>query len=177
MREISKLAASIEAFLFVKGESAKIDELLKIFKEDNVKIQNALEYLKEKYQKEDSGINLHESGAGWRLSTKREYDEWLTEVFGKEQTLSAASLETLAVIACKEPVTRADIEKIRGVSAGRVLSTLMEKGLIEERGRLNVPGSPILYGTTNRFLECTGLSDLSELRMKWQNKIEEGELF
>lgn len=177
MRELGNFAASIEAFLFVKGEPVKLNELVKVFKEDSLKIQKAINYLKEKYQKEDSGITLHESGAGWRLATKKEYDKWLTDVFGKEQPLSAASLETLAVVACKEPVTRAEIEKVRGVSAGRVLANLMEKGLIEERGRLNVPGSPILYGTTSRFLACTGLSDLSELRMKWSSKPEEGELF
>lgn len=177
MRDLSKFAASIEAFLFVKGEPVKLKELSEVFKEDTLSIQKGLDFLKEKYQREDSGITLYESGAGWRLATKSEYNDWLTEVLGKEQTLSSAALETLAVVACKEPVTRADIEKVRGVSVGRILSTLIEKGLIEERGRLNTLGSPILYGTTRRFLACTGLSDLSELRSRWSSKPEEGELF
>lgn len=81
------------------------------------------------------------------------------------------------MVACKEPVTRVEIEKIRGVTAGRVLGLLMEKGLIEERGRLDIPGRPILYGTTKRFLDCTGLSDVNELRMRWREGLEEGELF
>ena len=86
-------------------------------------------------------------------------------------------METLAVIAVKEPVTRAEIEKIRGVSAGRILATLLEKELVEERGRLDVPGRPILYGTTKRFLKCTGLSSVSELKMRWVEKPDEGDLF
>ena len=90
---------------------------------------------------------------------------------------SLATLETLAVIAMKEPVTRAEIEKIRGVSAGRILAALLEKELVEERGRLEVPGRPILYGTTKQFLKCTGLSSVSELKMKWAHAPDEGELF
>lgn len=111
------------------------------------------------------------------LATKREYDSWITETLGKESALSAAALETLAVVAMKEPVTRADIEKIRGVSVGRVLATLLEKDLVEERGRLDVIGRPILYGTTGRFLKCVGLSHVDELKLKWADKPNEGELF
>ncbi len=81
------------------------------------------------------------------------------------------------MVACREPVTRAEIEKVRGVSAGRVISLLMDKDLIEERGRLDVPGRPILYGTTKRFLQCTGLTDVSELKTRWSEKLDEGDLF
>lgn len=130
-----------------------------------------------KYDKPDSGITLHHTGAGWSLTTKKMYDEWLSSLLGKQSPLSSSALETLAVVAFKEPVTRTEIEKIRGVSAGRVLAGLLEKGLIEERGRLDVPGRPILYGTTKRFLQCTGLSDISELRTRWSGKLDEGELF
>lgn len=80
-----------------------------------------------KIWKDDSGITLHETGTGWSLATKKEYDAWLTETLGKQTPLSGAALETLAVIAMKEPVTRAEIEKIRGVSAGRILAALLEK--------------------------------------------------
>lgn len=97
--------------------------------------------------------------------------------WGRQTPLSGAALETLAVIAMKEPVTRAEIEKIRGVSAGRILAALLEKELVEERGRLEVPGRPILYGTTKQFLKCTGLSSVSELKMKWAHAPDEGELF
>lgn len=177
MKGLSALAALIEAFLFARGTPALLKELAAALNEDTVTVEKALDYLKEKYNKEDSGITLRYTGAGYSLVTKKMYDEWLASILGKQTPLSAAALETLAVIACKEPVTRVEIEKVRGVSAGRVISLLMDKDLIEERGRLDVPGRPILYGTTRRFLQCTGLNDVSELRTRWSEKIDEGDLF
>ena len=167
MRGLSRLAALLEAFLFVKGDPVTMEELVSTLGENPDEIEKALALLKERY----------ETGAGWSLATKKEYDAWLTETLGKQTPLSGAALETLAVIAMKEPVTRAEIEKIRGVSAGRILAALLEKELVEERGRLEVPGRPILYGTTKQFLKCTGLSSVSELKMKWAHAPDEGELF
>ncbi len=177
MRGLNQLAALLEAFLFVKGNPVTMKELTDALDEDSHEIEKALDVLKVKYGKDDSGIMLHETGAGWSLTTKKEYDAWLTDTLGKQTPLSGAALETLAVIAMKEPVTRAEIEKIRGVSAGRILATLLEKELIEERGRLEVPGRPILYGTTRQFLKCTGLSSVSELKTRWADAPDEGELF
>ena len=156
MRGLSRLAALLEAFLFVKGDPVTMEELVSTLGENPDEIEKALALLKERYGKDDSGI---------------------TETLGKQTPLSGAALETLAVIAMKEPVTRAEIEKIRGVSAGRILAALLEKELVEERGRLEVPGRPILYGTTKQFLKCTGLSSVSELKMKWAHAPDEGELF
>lgn len=177
MRGLIHLAALIEAFLFARGNPVTLTELTKALEEDSQEIEKALQLLQEKYDKPDTGITLHHTGAGYALTTKKQYDEWLSSLLGKQSPLSPAALETLAVIACKEPVTRAEIEKIRGVSAGRILGLLLDKGLVEERGRLEVPGRPILYGTTRRFLQCTGLSDVSELRTRWSDRLEEGELF
>lgn len=177
MRGLRRLAALLEAFLFVKGDPVTMEEMVSALGEDPDEIEKALALLAEKYSKEDAGITIHETGAGWALATKKEYDAWLTETLGKQTPLSGAALETLAVIVMKEPVTRAEIEKIRGVSAGRILSALLEKALIEERGRLEVPGRPILYGTTRQFLKCTGLSSVSELKMKWAHAPDEGDLF
>lgn len=177
MRGLTHLAALIEAFLFAKGNPVTLTEMTKVMEEDSQEIERALHLLQDKYEKPDSGIMLHHTGAGYALTTKKQYDGWLSSLLGKQTPLSPAALETLAVIACKEPVTRVEIEKIRGVSCGRILSMLLDKELIEERGRLEIPGRPILYGTTRRFLECTGLSDVSELRMKWAEHLEEGELF
>ncbi len=171
------LVALLEAFLFVKGDPVTLKEISEALEEDSVTIGDALEALQKKYEKKDSGIMLRETGAGWSLTTKKEYSEWLTKTVGKEAPLSAAAMETLAVTAMKEPVTRAEIEKIRGVSAGRILASLLEKGLIEERGRLDVPGKPILYGTTKQFLNCTGLSSVNELKTRWAEKSDEGDLF
>ena len=164
MSSLDRMAGLLEAFLFAKGDPVSLKEMAEALEEDSLKIEEALHVLQEKYDKPDSGITLHHTGAGWSLTTKKMYDEWLSSLLGKQSPLSSSALETLAVVAFKEPVTRTEIEKIRGVSAGRVLAGLLEKGLIEERGRLDVPGRPILYGTTKRFLQCTGLSDISELR-------------
>ena len=155
MRGIERTAAALEAFLFIKGNPVSMKEMEEALHENEAAVREALHVLAEKYSKPDSGITLHESGAGWALATKKEYDAWLTETTGEQDRLSSAALETLAVVAAREPVTRSEIERIRGVSAGRVLVVLMNKGLIEERGRMNIPGRPILYGTTRLFLKCT----------------------
>lgn len=177
MKGCMQLAALIEAFLFARGNPATLSELSKAIEEDSQEIEKALQYLHEKYERADAGITLHHTGAGYALTTKKKYDDWLSSLMGKQTPLSPAALETLAVIACKEPVTRTEIERVRGVSAGRILGLLLDKGLVEERGRLEVPGKPILYGTTKRFLQCTGLSDVSELRTRWADRLEEGDLF
>lgn len=171
------LSALLEAYLFAKGNPATLKELADVFGEDPEAIQKALSLLREKYEKPDSGIMLHETGAGFSLTTKKKYNTWLSSVLGKTSSLSAAALETLAVIAFKEPVTRSEIEKVRGVSASRVLSSLLEKGLIEERGRLDIPGRPVLYGTTNLFLQRLGISSIQDLKQKWKIPPDEGALF
>lgn len=177
MRSAERLAAALEAYLFIHGSPVKRQELAGILREDVSWLDMALNCLSQKYSREDSGIMLRETGAGISLVTKKEYDAWLRETLGGESALSAAALETLAVIAAKEPVTRAEIERIRGVGAGRVLASLIEKDLVEERGRLEVAGRPIVYGTTKRFLQCTGLSDIKDLQAHWGNRMKEGELF
>ena len=102
MRGLSRLAALLEAFLFVKGDPVTMEELVSTLGENPDEIEKALALLKERYGKDDSGITLHETGAGWSLATKKEYDAWLTETLGKQTPLSGAALETLAVIAMKE---------------------------------------------------------------------------
>lgn len=172
-----RLAALLEAFLFIQGEPVKMAELLRVTGESEARVREALDFLSARYAGEDVGICLRETGAGISLATKQEYDAWLSISCGKEGTLSTAAVETLAVVAAKEPVTRAEIERIRGVSAGRILASLMEKDLVEERGREETLGRPILYGTTKRFLAATGLSDVKELQEKWAKRMTEGDLF
>lgn len=177
MRGLYELAGALEALLFVKGDPVPMKALTEAMEEEEADIKKALSLLEKRYDEEGSGIMLHKSGAGYALSTKTKYDSWLSMLLGKETPLSSAALETLAVIACKEPVTRAEIEKIRGVSAGRILASLTDKGLIEERGRLDVPGRPILYGTTSQFLKCTGLSSVEELKTIWAERMGKDDEF
>lgn len=177
MGSTARLAASLEAYLFIHGTPVPEEELVEVMRESREAIREALDLLREKYSREDSGILLHASGAGLALATKKAYDAWLEDAAGGRAPLSPAALETLAVIADREPVTRAEVERIRGVSAGRILASLIEKDLIEERGRLEVPGRPILYGTTKRFLQCAGLSNIEEFRALADKTMTEGELF
>ena len=177
MKDTDRLAASLEAFLFIHGAPVKIGDLCAVVDEEEVRVRAALAVLSARYAGEDSGICLRETGAGIFLATKKEFDAWLSTSAGREGNLSAAAIETLAVIAAKEPVTRAEIERVRGVGAGRILASLMEKDLIEERGRLEVLGRPILYGTTRRFLDAVGISDVKELQDKWNARLTEGDLF
>ncbi|HEY9576230.1 MAG TPA: SMC-Scp complex subunit ScpB, partial [Pseudobacillus sp.] len=121
---------------------------------------------KEKYEKEEErGIGLIELAGTYQLATKREHASYLKKLVesSQPQTLSQAALETLAIVAYKQPITRAEIEEIRGVKTESALHTLVVKGLIKETGRSEGPGRPILYGTTKEFLDCFGLKDLAEL--------------
>ena len=167
---LPRLAASLEVLLFVRGNPMSVEELSHVLKTGAAEVKEALAELEKKYSGENSGITVHRTGNRWCLATKSEYDGWISSVLGKSTPLSPAAMETLAVIACKEPVTRSDIEQIRGVSADRVLASLMEKGLIEERGRMDIPGKPILYGTTSLFLKDTGLASVEELKARCVNK-------
>lgn len=172
---LPRLAASLEALLFVRGNPLTLEELSGLLKTGSTEVEAALSELEKKYSSENSGITVHCSGGRWCLATKPEYDGWISSVLGRSAPLSPAALETLAVIACKEPVTRSEIEQVRGVSADRVLASLMEKGLIEERGRMDIPGKPILYGTTALFLKDTGLSSVEELKTRCMNEITKEE--
>ena len=114
MRGTERLAGALEAYLFIHGSPVKRKELAAVMQEDDRRVQEALDVLAEKYGREDSGIQLHETGAGIALATKKESEAWLSEAAGEKQTLSPAAMETLAVIVSREPVTRAEIERIRG---------------------------------------------------------------
>jgi segregation and condensation protein B len=113
----------------------------------------------------DSGLKLVRMENTYQLATKSEYAEYIKKAFDirRRTPLSSAALEVLAVVAYNQPITKAFIEQVRGVDCSSVITTLIEKGLVEERGRLELPGKPLLYGTTKNFLRCFSLGDLSEL--------------
>ena len=182
---IKKLEAVVEAILFSMGEAGgsgrqgEIERLAAAVDHDEDTVRKIIRSMMTRYDEEDRGIHLIELDGSFQLCTKPEMYEYLIKIASqpKRRVLTDVLLETLSIIAYKQPVTKMEIEKIRGVSAGRVISLLMEKDLVEERGRLDVPGRPILYGTTRRFLQATGLNDVSELKTRWSGKPDEGELF
>ena len=161
------LSALLEAIIYLAREPVSVDAIRKALPEVSpAEIDDCIASLIEKYRQENHGIEIREIAGGLRFSTKPEHHETL-KVFLQSQTpptrLSLAALETLAVIAYKQPVTVPEIQEIRGVQATGVIKTLLDKKLIASGGRKEVLGRPILYKTTKEFLVHFGLKDLSEL--------------
>lgn len=160
-----ELIAAIEAILFVNGDSVSVKQLTELFNTDEQSIYMAIEALQRRYEGEDSGICLQKIADSYQVVTKPQMasyiEAFLRPVYKKQ--MSNAMLETLTVIAYRQPVTKAEIEDIRGVNSDKVISLLLEQGLIKAIGRLSTPGRPIQYGTTDEFLKHFGLSDLKEL--------------
>jgi len=127
------------------------------------------------------GIQLVEIAEGYQLCTREEYAEWIKKFYkiDKGSKLSQASLETLSIIAYKQPITRVELEEIRGVDSGGVVRTLLEKNLIKNMGRKKVPGRPMMYGTTRKFLEYFGLKSLSDLPTleEFKDDIQKGDMY
>lgn len=160
-----KLIAGLEAVLYAGGEPVSIERLSQVFDITPEKVVKTMEKLSEKLTDENSGLELLRLENTYQLATKSEFSEYIKKAYDiKRRTpLSSAALEVLAVVAYNQPVTKSFIEQVRGVDCSGVMSTLVEKGLIEERGRLELPGKPLLYGTTKVFLRCFNISDLTEL--------------
>jgi segregation and condensation protein B len=161
-----ELQAILETLLFVSHEPVTVDRLGSVLGGVcKSEIRQALESLKSHYEKREGGLQIHEVAGGFQLSTRPEYAPWI-KMLGKMKTsakLSRSGLESLAIIAYKQPIVRGEIEAIRGVETSGVLRTLLERKLVRIVGRKDVPGRPIMYGTTKFFLQHFGLRDLAEL--------------
>ena len=158
------LKGHIEALLFANANPVAADKLAVILEIDTENVILLLEELKQDMAAEDRGLVITEVAGGYQLTTKPELApviERLVDI--QEARLSAAAMETLAIVAFKQPVTRQEMENIRGVKVDGVVTTLLERGLIKEVGRKEAIGRPILYGTTSEFLKCFGLKGLEEL--------------
>ena len=160
------LPARLEAALFAAEEPLPLRRLKEVAGcSDGRALRDALDALSAEYDASGRAFRLEEAAGGFRLRTRPEVAAVVARLGRRVETerLSGAALETLAVVAYRQPVLRADIEKIRGVACGEVLRSLTERGLVRVAGRAELPGSPLLYGTTARFLEVFGLRDLAEL--------------
>ncbi|MCL2066077.1 MAG: SMC-Scp complex subunit ScpB [Treponema sp.] len=175
---IEKEAALVEAILYL--EAGLIDEaaISRISGLSGEAVKAALEKLNERYAAAGSGIEISGIGGGIMISPKREHWEKLKERYGRknEAKVSRAAMETLSIIAYSQPITRAEIEKIRGVSADNMIRLLLEKELIRETGKKDVPGKPTLYGTTKDFLRLFRLNSIAELPKLSDSDIERFEL-
>lgn len=160
----SHLKGHIEALLFASGEPLPLVKIAQVLEIDTEHVKLLIDQLCEDLAQENRGLTILEIAGGYQLCTKPSLAsvvERLAHV--REARLSAAAMETIAVIAFKQPVTKQEIEAIRGVKVDKPLATLIERGLVKELGRKETIGRPILYGTTETFLQCFGLKSLVEL--------------
>jgi segregation and condensation protein B len=160
-----KEIALVEALIFSSKKKLPREVIKEITAFSEEKLERIIIYLEQKYQGVEFGIQLKEYNDSYLFQTKKEFAAQIEQLFDitKVSSLSTASMETLAIIAYRQPVTRSEIEEIRGVSVERTLTTLSKYELIEEVGRKETIGNPIIYGTTDQFLEYLDIEDLSEL--------------
>lgn len=162
---MDNLKYAIEGILFAAGEPVKTARLALVLDVDIESVEEAVDALKNEYNEQHRGLTIIDIDEGYQLCSRPEYYTYIQEILGEQrrQALSNAAMETLAIIAYKQPITRAGIEYIRGVNSDGSVNRLIERNLIEEVGRLDAPGRPILYGTTLNFLRCFGIATLEDL--------------
>lgn len=162
---MNEIVSIVEALIFVSDEPLTVKLIADVLEEEKDTIQAAVEQLKSEYDEREGGLQIREIAGGWQISTKTEYHEEIRKFLKTRPSakLSLASLETLAVIAYKQPVTVPEILEIRGVQSASAIKTLLDKKLIVAKGRKETVGRPMQYGTSKDFLIQFGLKDLSEL--------------
>jgi len=175
IESFDKLEAAVEAILFAVGDAVELSRLAKTLQHDLTTTQKVIDLMKEHYEQENRGLRLIDLEGAVQLCTKKEYYNHLIRMAlqPKKAILTEVMLETLSIIAYKQPVTRLEIEKIRGVKSDHAVNKLVEYGLIKEVGRLDVPGRPILFGTTEEFLRDFGVSSTEELPVINPVKLED----
>jgi segregation and condensation protein B len=164
----------IEAILFTMGESVELSRIAKALEEEEETVRNVIHQMMERYEKEDRGIHIIELDNAFQMCTKAEMYDSLIQIahMPKKHTLSDVQLETLSIIAYKQPITKVEIEAIRGVKSDHAVNKLVEYELVEEVGRLDAPGRPILFGTSENFLRSFGIGSIDELPILNQDKLD-----
>lgn len=174
--EIKELCRAIEAVLFASGEPVSISRLAEVFDIDAETVSGLCNALSDRIDESGSALKLVRTEDKFQLCTRAEYASYIRAALELKRNtpLSPAAMEVLAIIAYNEPVTRNLIERVRGVDCSGVVSSLIAKGLIEEKGRLDLPGRPMLYKTSSLFLRCFGIESLTQLpRLPEDDKIDQ----
>lgn len=173
--EIQKIEAIIEAILFTMGDSVELEKIAFAIGHDVKTTRKIISNMMDRYNSEDRGIRILELENSYQMCTKTEMYEYLIKVASqpKKHVLTDVLLETLSIIAYKQPVTRSEIEKIRGVKCDHAVNKLVEYNLVCEIGRLDAPGRPLLFGTTEEFLRQFGISSIEDLPDINPEKMEE----
>ena len=172
---ILKTEAAVEAILFSVGEAVSLKELAKVIEIDEKTLDKIIQNMCDKYESEERGIRIVKLESSYQLCTKSEYYDVLTKVVNmpRKHNLTDSLMETLSIVAYKQPVTRQEIEAIRGVSCVHAINKLVEYNLVTEVGRLDAIGRPILFGTTEDFLRSFGVTSMDELPVITPDKIED----
>lgn len=159
------IKAAVEAILFASGASVERERIARSLEITPEKVDEAVSALLDEYSSAERGITIIRLDDSYQMTSRKEYAEQIRTVMDSRRNtpLSQAALEVLAVVAYNQPVTKAFVEQVRGVDCSGVIGSLTTKGLIEEKGRLELPGRPLLYGTTENFLRCFNVSSLDEL--------------
>lgn len=160
-----ELFHTIEALLFVAGEPVSINKLADVLEIPEEQLMEVMPKMMDEYNFDRRGIKMIRLDNSFQLTTRPEYFEQVVKLVTHKhkQSLSASTLEVLSIISYNQPITKAAIEKVRGVDSSYSLTKLLERDLIEQKGRLNAPGKPLLYGTTDEFLRCFGLQSLEDM--------------
>lgn len=176
--KINKLNAAIEAILFSSGEPVETEKIAQALEVDTDTVHKLVDNLSIQYDDRQSGLQIIKLGDKYQMITRSDFSDYVRSVLEvkKNAPLSQAAFEVLAVVAYNQPVTKAFVEQVRGVDCSGVVNTLCQKGLLEEKGRLDLPGRPLLYGTTDEFLRCFSVSSLDELpSLPHEDKAEEND--
>lgn len=170
-----KIEGIIESILFTMGESVEVGKIAKCLELDEGQTKEIIHRMMKKYEKEDRGIRIIELENSFQMCTKKEMYEYLIRIAKqpKHHVLTDVALETLSIIAYKQPITKIEIEKIRGVKSDHAVNKLIEYGLVAEAGRMDVPGRPILFGTTEEFLRRFSVQSIDELPGINPEKVED----
>ena len=172
--DVESVKRILEAILFASSDPVPLRKLrLAVGKPASDRVKDAISALSEEYRQGSRGVEIEEVAGGFRMVTNPDYSPWVLKVRApkRDDKVSPAALETLAIVAYKQPIPRAEVDAIRGVNSGDLLRRLMERGLVKIVGRAETLGRPLLYGTTKRFLEIFGLNKISDLpKGDWEQK-------
>lgn len=173
--KIEQYEAAVEAILFTMGESVELSKIASALEISEREAELIIQNLMDRYKSEKCGLQIIELNRSYQMCTKVEQYEYLIRIAKqpKRHVLTDVLLETLSIVAYKQPVTRVEIEKIRGVSCEHAINKLVEYNLIREIGRLDAPGRPILFGTTEEFLRCFGVQSVDDLPVLDPEQVEE----
>ena len=164
----------IEAILFTMGEAVELSKIAAAIEHDEATTKKIIHNMMDEYDAEDRGIRIIELGDSYQMCTKKEAYEYLIRIAKQQKryVLTDVQLETLSIVAYRQPVTKIEIEKIRGVNSNHAMNKLVEYGLVEEVGRLDAPGKPLLFGTTEEFFRRFGIQSLDELPTVGKEQME-----